>query len=508
MKNIFSIIATLFLFISVSKAQTITYSEVEKSDSRNANFEILGKFGDNFLIYKNISRRHDLTVYNFDMTIKEILKLDFVSDKTDNIDFVTYPDHFLMIWQYQKNNIIYCKGANLDGAGNLTGNVMDIDTTKVGLFSNVPSYDLTWSEDKKKILMYKVQTRNDEYNLTTKVFNEMLIPLDSMRTSISYNDRREAFGDLQINNEGTIVFTKEKQNSRPEFINTLEVNFKKLNDPLITTTPVPLDEQLIQDVRIKIDNLNKQYLINSFAYRKYNGNVGGMFTALINDSLVLTKKVINEFDDTLRQKLSNNPGYRSAFDDFYLKNIILKKDGGFIIAAEEYTRRSRFGGNYDDRYSPYSPYNPYYRYYSSPSDYYLFNRGYYGYYRPYGASNRDIIYNYDDIIAFGFNKDLKLQWNNVINKTTSDIETDNFLSFANMNAGSEIHFLFLQKDNNKQIISDHALQPNGEIIRYATLKSKETGWYFMPRLARQTGARQMIIPCIVRNNIAFAKIDF
>jgi hypothetical protein len=324
MKNIFSIIATLFLFISESKAQAITYSEVEKSDSRNANFEILGKFGDNFLIYKNISRRHDLTVYNYDMTIKEILKLDFVSDKTDNVDFVTYPDHFLMIWQYQKNNIIYCKGANVDGAGNLIGNVADIDTTKVGLFSNVPSYDVTWSEDKKKILMYKVQTRNDEYNLATRIFNETLTPLDSMRTSISYNDRREAFGDLQINNEGTIVFSKEKQNARPEFINTLEINFKKLNDPLISTTPVPLDDQLIQDVRIRIDNLNKQYLINSFAYRKYNGNVGGLFTALINDSFMLTKKVINEFDDSLRQKLSNNPGYRSAFDDFYMKNIILK----------------------------------------------------------------------------------------------------------------------------------------------------------------------------------------
>ena len=119
-----------------------------------------------------------------------------------------------------------------------------------------------------------------------------------------------------------------------------------------------------------------------------------------------------------------------------------------------------------------------------------------------------IKYNYNDIITYSFTKDLQLQWSNVINKTTSDVETDNFLSFANMNAGAEIHFLFLQKDNNKQILSNHALQPNGSIIRYATLKSREAGYNFMPRLARQTGARQMIIPCIVRNNIAFAKIDF
>ena len=77
-----------------------------------------------------------------------------------------------------------------------------------------------------------------------------------------------------------------------------------------------------------------------------------------------------------------------------------------------------------------------------------------------------------------------------------------------MNVGGEIHFLFLQKDNNRQILSNYAVQPDGSIKRYATLKGREAGYNFMPRLARQTGARQMLVPCIVRNNIAFAKIDF
>lgn len=491
--------------------QTITYSEVEKSDTRNANFEILGKFGESFLIYKNINRRQDLTIYNNDMTIKEILKLDFVSDKTSNINFITFPDHFLIIWQYQKNNIIYCKAANMDGAGNIIGNVKDIDTTKVGLFSSTPSYDVTWSEDKKKILMYKVHSRNDEYHIALKIFDDVLTTLDSTRYALEYNDRREAFGDLQIDNEGTVLFTKEKQNSRPEYINTLDLNFRKLFQRDFSITKITLEKnQLIEDARVKIDNLNKQYLVNAFAYKKNNGNVGGIFTALISrDSFMLVKTAVNMFEDSLIAKLSGKPDYRTAFDNFFMRNIILKKDGGFIIAAEEYYKQRRFGGNFDNGYGPYGYANPYNRYYSSYSDYYLYNRGYYGFYRPYDSNNgRDVIYNYDDIISFSFTKDLKLQWNSIINKTTSDVETDNFLSFSNMNAGAEIHFLFLQKDNNKQIISHQALQPNGEIIRYATLKSRESGYYFMPRLARQTGSRQMIVPCIVRNNIAFAKIDF
>ena len=77
-------------------AQAITYSEVEKADSRNMNFEILGNFSNNFLIYKNLNKRQNLTLYDDNMFIKESIDLDFISDRTYNIDFVTYPDHFLI----------------------------------------------------------------------------------------------------------------------------------------------------------------------------------------------------------------------------------------------------------------------------------------------------------------------------------------------------------------------------------------------------------------------------
>ena len=64
-------------------------------------------------LYKNLNRTHKLTVYNYSMVIKETIKLDFISDRTTNIDFVTYPDYFLMIWQYQKGNVTYCKAAKM-----------------------------------------------------------------------------------------------------------------------------------------------------------------------------------------------------------------------------------------------------------------------------------------------------------------------------------------------------------------------------------------------------------
>ena len=500
------IIFSLFVTTAdVCIAQTITYSEIEKADSRNMNFEILGNFSNNYLIYKNLNRRQNLTIYDNKMSIKEEIKLDFISDRTYNIDFITYPDHFLVVWQFEKGNTIYCKAASMNGAGKLMGGVMDLDTTKQGVFSNKTSYSFSWSEDKKKLLLYKIQTKSDVYNQLTKVYDENFTLLDSSRITLTYNDNREDFGDLQIDNEGTVLFTKIKENARQEYVNTLEIIFKKLKAQQLITVDIPLDKQLIQDPLIKIDNLNKNYIVNTFSYKKNGGNVDGILTAIINrDSLKLTKKTINIFDDSLRSKLSGKPDWRTAYDNLNIRNIILKKDGGFIALTEEYYKQRRFGNNFNDGYNNFNS-----RYFNSYSDYYLYNRGYYGYYRPFNDGNgRDVVYNYNDIINFSFNKDLKLQWSSVINKTTSDVENDNFLSFTNLNAGGEIYFLFLQKDNNRQILSNHALQPDGNIKRYATLKGREAGYNFMPRLSRQTGAKQMIVPCIVRNNIAFAKIDF
>jgi hypothetical protein len=484
-------------------AQNITYSGVERADSRNLNFEILGKFSENFLVYKNINSTHKLTIYENSMAIKETVKLNFVSDKTYNIDFIKYPDYFLMVWQYEKGNTTYCKAVKMDGLGKIMGSIIELDTTKTGFFSSKTYYGFTWSENKKKILVYKTMSKNETYHICTKVYNEDLQLQDSSRQALQYGNR-ESFDDMQVDNDGNVIFTKLKENARQEYINTVELHVKKAKTDKLITIDIPLEKMLIQPPVIKIDNLNAHYLINSFSYKKNGGYVDGIFSAIVSkDSFALVQKNINVFDDSLLTKLSGKPDWRSAFDNYFLKNIILKKDGGFIAVTEDYYKQRRFGGTgFDDRFGSNSVFG-------STSDYYLYNRGYNGLYRPYNdVGGRDIVYNYGDILNFSFTKDLKMQWSNIINKTTSDVETDNFLSFVNMNAGAEIHFLFLQKDNNRQILSNHAIQADGSIIRYATLKSREAGYEFMAKLGRQTGARQMLIPCIVRNNIAFAKIDF
>lgn len=502
---------SLTLYSYTASAQQITYSELNKDDNKRMSFEILGNFNGNYLIYKNINRKHYIAVYDKDMHIVNTEKLDFVSNKTSNIDFINYPDNFIAIYQYQKNKTTYCYAAKLSSTGQLIGQVQLLDTAQTSFFENNQVYFLTNSEDKQKILLYKTQKKNNQLALTAKIFNNNLQMIDSSRFVFDYNDRRETYDGLEVANDGTFAFTKETGNGRNDYSKELTINYHRPNTDSLVTKNILLDDKYVEDVKIKFDNLNNRLILNAFSIKKNTGNAEGLFSALINkEDFSLTQKAVMLFDDSTRAKLSGRTDARTAFNDFAFPTVILKKNGGYILTIEEYysqSRSNRFNGR-DYLYNPYSPYNygsPYY--YNYPGSY---GYGYYNRYDPFYRNNynQDILYNYNDILIFSFSNTLQPQWNNIINKKQSDVEEDHFLSYSTVNMGGEIHYLFLQKDNNREVISDHALQPDGEITRYPTIKGGERGYDFMPRLAKQVGARQIIVPCLHNSLIGFAKIEF
>jgi hypothetical protein len=105
------------LFTIPSIAQRITYSAPETEDARTLDFEIIGKVGGNFLVYKNVRNHFMVCIYDNDMGLKDKVDLDFMPDKTLNADFIVYPDFAYVIYQYQKRNTLHCMAAKIDGNG-------------------------------------------------------------------------------------------------------------------------------------------------------------------------------------------------------------------------------------------------------------------------------------------------------------------------------------------------------------------------------------------------------
>lgn len=500
-----NVVIFFIMFCSVASAQEFSYSDYNNEDNREINFEILGKQGENYIIYKNVRWKHMLAFYNEHMKMIKSFRLTYISDKTFNVDFVTYPDYFYIIYQYQKNNVIYCKAVKLDNNGNKLSEPVLIDTGRVWPRQDQRIYATTYSENKQHILVYKRQSFNNRMTLTTKLYNSDLTMEDSTSGTIPYNDRYDIFSDMVVDNTGGILMGKGKLPAKKSSLSSIQLLMIPFRDSSFTID-IPLNKNFIDDFKVKVDNRNRQYIITSLFYQEKNGNIKGLFMADVDFSGDINKlrTAFHQFDDSLRTKINSGAEFLSAFNNLSLKNIIVTNDGGFLIAGENSYTQTTGGYSTWQRYDSYG--NPIY----SPYDYGQMNSGFNSYYRPYSSNNylQNTRYYFEDIVLVSIDKNLRVNWTNTIPKKQYDDGEDNFMSFSMLNSGKEIHFLFLEKERNLEVISNNSVLPQGEMKRYATLKSREAGYQFMPKLAKQISATQVIIPCLYRGFICFAKVAF
>lgn len=502
MNRIFKIFFALFFILPFSAiSQSVTISDYDRQDTRDINFEIIGKMNSNVLVYKNIRSNHRITVFDKDMNTIETVKLGFIPERTFNIDFISYPDYFFMIYQYQKGNILHCMAVKMDANAKKMSEPVEIDTTRIPVASDNKIYSTVYSEDRKRIVIFKIQTRNQKFNMQTLLYDNDMKLISKNRMLTDYNERRESYDNFLVGNDGSFVFTYAKQQGNRDNSNELSLVIKQPLQDAFTIQEVELKEKYIDEIKLKIDNRNNRYMVNTFYYAKNRGSIEGLFTYVWDKNE--GRKVTSQFTqiyDSLRAEAKEAGMLRFALDDFFIRKIIVKADGGFILAAEDFT--SNTSGNnfnrYDYLYNPYS--------YSGGGYYY---NPYSRYYRPYNSfsNQQSTRYYADNILILSMSSTGQLLWSKVLHKRQFDDDDENFLSFSTMTSGSEIHFLF-NEDKKFQIVSDQAIAADGTVKRYPTLRSQQKGYEFMPSLSKQVGASQVIIPCVYHNNICFAKVDF
>ncbi len=504
----FIYVAILLLFPVISFSQRITFSEPQREDNRDINFDIIGRMKGNVLIFKNARWKYGVSVYNLeDMTLKEKVDLDFIPDKAFNVDFIPYPEHFYFIYQFQRRGVVYCMGVKMDFNGHMVNEPFTLDTTHVGVLGDNKIYSTIYSEDKKKVMLFKIQKKTDQFHYVTMLFDDQLKLLHKTRQSLPYDDRNDLYSDFLVDNEGNFVFTKSIKSGNRSNIAGLSLITKGATQDTFSIKKIDLHNLFIDEVKIKIDNVNKRYLLNSFYYTEKRGNIEGIFASIWDvpgDSAYAN--VFTKLDDSIRSFAKIKGNTKFAFNDYFIRNILLKKDGSYLIAAEDYssqTSGNNWGWNRWD-YLYGSPFlSPYY-------NYYYYNPGYGGFYRPYNSFNRsqNTRYYYDNILLIDVSKEGEVTWNKVLNKEQYADDNDNYLSFSTFITGSEIHFLYNIIEKRDKLLSDQTLTSNGTVRRNPTIKSMERGYEFMPKLGKQVGARQLVVPATFRNQICFARIDF
>ena len=225
----------------------------------------------------------------------------------------------------------------------------------------------------------------------------------------------------------------------------------------------------------------------------------------------VTHELYNEafivFNDELRnQAKSSEASVRMAFNDYFIKDLLTRKDGSFVIIGEAEYTTSRAGAFNRWDYLSYN--NPWM--YNSFDNNYYYSQAYNRWYSPWDrwSSTQPVRYHAENILVLYFDKDAKMNWANVIPKSQYDDESDNLISHQVMITGGQLHFIFNQYDRKALMLNDQSVGPDGKVTRYPTLKNLDKGYEFMPRYGKQVSSHELIIPCMYRNYLCFARVEF
>lgn len=500
----------LILSVVISLAgfcQQVTYAEIDRNDLRSLQFDIIGKVGTNFLVHKVYRSDHYVTVYDQSMKQLDKVKLDFMPQRSFiNSDIVTYKDYAWLIYQYQQKNIIYCMAAKIKPDGNIDGSPKELDTTQINFSANNKIYSLVVSDNKEQIGILKVNTRNDKNHIVTLVrFDKQLNFINKSRMNIPMPDRNDFLNEFVLDNSGDLAFVKLAGTNQNDNINKVNLFIKKANVDTVKFYDVKVDKVFLDDVKLKADNVNNKFIVTSFYSKTRRGNVDGLFVFAWNKNEDdPTNYATIVFSDELKAEAKSEGSVKTAFNDFFIRNIIARTDGGFILTAESVSTSTR--GSTFNRWD--------YLYGSgfwSPIDYYYWGSpfGFNPWWRWNSPNFNNITRYYSDNIAvFSFDNKATVEWTNIIRKSQYDDNTDNYLGYGLFNTGSELHFIFNTQEKRTQLLTDQSINGDGQLSRNSTIRNLDKGYDFMPRFAKQVGSRTIIIPCQYRNYICFAKIDF
>lgn len=493
-----------FLLSTLSvAAQKIVYSEPDSDETRRMDFEIIGKVSGNFLVYKTMRGRSYISAYDNEM--KQVAKEEhkfLPEDRLINVDFFPFTDHAYMIYQYQKKNVVYCNVAKIDGMGKMVGEVTQLDTSHIGFTASNKIYQVINSEDRNRLMVFKINSRNkDRYVITTLLYDNALALQKRNTLVMNMDEDKDYLDEFNLDNDGDLVFTKFTRNNNDNITKIQMVN-KQAQSDSFSVMDVVMDNIFLDEPHIKVDNTNKRYFLTSFYYKQKRGNVEGFYFNVwdkATQKTVLANTVA--LSEELRKEARGESNVKSAFNDYFIRNVIVKKDGGFIIGSEAYYTTSRFGNwnRWDYLYgSPFASRLDYYSYSPLYNSWYWRNRG----------GNQNTRHHADNLTILSFDNTGKLQWSNVIHKEQFDDESGDHISYQLMNTGGQLHFVFNQEEKRQQLLNDYMLSADGQINRNPTLKNLDRGFEFLPKFGKQVSARQLIIPCYYRNYICFAKIDY
>ncbi len=448
-----------------------------------------------------------LCIYDSDMNIVAERALALPAGIT-GVHAQVYADFFYIFYQYQQKNTIYCMAARFGLEGDIIGQPVVMDQTRVpDLGDRSEVYSIISSVDKQKILAFKIDNRSDESTFVTSLLFDRDLHLIHQSTNVLSMEGSDYLREFHVDNDGNFIFIGlqgrvPKGGEGQALLFMLPADRDSLNYTYIIPPAVVAD-----DIRLFVDNIHKKYIVRSLYSRESGGNIAGLYT-LIRDARGMKPDIVTltPLADKARGLFKEGANLRNAFNDYYLQGMQLRRDGSFTIEAQQlklYPIR--------DNYNRWN-YRTYYIQRAMPY-FDLYNASDYNHYFPWRESrNMRMISGQESLIA-SFDTTGTLQW---INKLTipQGNRLPSELGFRSFIAGGRVYFIYNADFGTHTYLTVQNVDSAGQLNtderfhQDMPLRDQSSDYIYFPRRAEVVGAGEVIVPCLWRRYVCLAKMEF
>jgi len=464
-------------------AQEVLYSPYQKFDFRGGNYYVVGKIDGRIYAYRGSAEGQYLDAYDDSMQLVATVVLDFFPAKIYDTKFIVYQNQILALYQGVDGTKITQYAALLDGAGRLKKGPIVLENARTGFFGVHKNYfSSAVSDDKKNIVIYTTKIKGHEMSIEAKWIDDQLNVLQKSHGSFKGENELE-HGDVIVGNDGVLYIPTYTPLGMKMHSDQLWLLSLRPNDIKFGVAEYPLNNLYAANTYMKMDNMNNRVYMGGFYSEKKNGSFGGALYGYydIASNTWASHKAI-AFDAKLLSETGDHNKKR-AFDNYEVRQMIINNDGGFVMLSE------------DAYITSSNAYTPGFGYYS-------------WYYNPYMMSTIHE-YHYNDIMALSYSADGTRQWDSFIYKEQYSQEDGGlFSSYALLNTGGSLGFLYNDFNASDSRVQLATIDANGQVATAPIgIKDRETpDW--MPRSGKQISAREIVVPCLRKRQICFAKVTF
>lgn len=487
MKNIIIgiLFSTLLFQTKTATAQNIFYSKEQKFTFQNGDFSVIGWCGDRLYAYRASKEGYYLDAYNDSMRLMATVALDFFPQKIYETKFYTTGEQILVLYQAVQSGHVVQYAAKLDSRARMLQKPIALDSVKMGwLSSDRQYYSSAISNDKSKIVVFSIGKRKS----SKQEFNTILLDnsLNIIAKGSPYIQGADDFtlGQALLGNDGTLYLSGYSGNDSRNLSGDAWIFKLSPDGQQFDVVTLPLNNLFVSGMHIKLDDTKNEMYVAGFYSVRRSGNLEGVMYGLYSpaDNAFKVFKTI-PFDDQLRNA-TDDRNKKKAFNDYEVQNIIVKNDGGFILISESFyvaVRTSNYGSGF----------------------------GYYSWYNNGYAATSVREYHYDDVMVVDYNADGERQWHQFIRKEQYSQEDGGlFSSYAMLNSGASLVFLYNDFSTSKSTLNLAALDVKGELQLKKMNPGRTSGADWLPRSAKQTDLRELVVPVLRKNNLGFARVVF